>query len=165
MEYKSNNPIRFIILISVLFLTGCSVERYYTIDELDMNMFVDLIDTENKIYRICLLSTQDSLINDYLDVRIPSTDMPVISLYFPVDKPDTIFVLDDDDNVRNIRSSKYDFILYNSEPGSVESATRYIHLRDSIKRNVKAVGIEVYLNGVSIWDENNNNRGIYKTPW
>lgn len=151
--------------MSLLFLTSCHIDRFYSIDELDMNIFVDRIDTENEVYRVYLMSTQDSLISDYLEVRIPSTDMPVISLYFPVDKPDTIFIFDDDDNIRNISSSKYDFILYNSEPGAVESATRYIHFRDSIKRKVKAVGIDIYLNGVSIWDENNNNRGIFKTPW
>lgn len=165
MEYKTDKSIRIIILMSLLYLTCSCVERYYSIEELDMNMYVDRIDTKNKIYRVYLQSKNDSLINDYLDIRISSSDMPAISLHFPVDKPDTVFVLDGRNNVRRINSSKFKYILYNYEYDCIESATRYIHLRDSIKRNVKAVGIEVYLNGVSIWDENNNNRGIFKTPW
>lgn len=151
--------------MSLLFLTGCYIERYYTIDELGMNMFVDRIDAENKIYRVYLLSKQDSLINDYLDVRIPSSDMPAISLHFPVDKSDTVFVLDRWNNVKNVKSSKFKFLVFNNAPHTVGNSTQYNYkLRDSIFRKIKAVDIEVYLNGVTIWDENNNRRGIFKIP-
>ena len=161
MEYKTDKSIRLIILVSLLYLTCSCVERYYSIEELGMNMYVDRIDTKNNIYRVYLLSKNDSLINDYLDIRIPSTDMPAISLHFPVDKPDTVFVLDGWNNVQRINSSKFKYILYNYEYDCIESATRYIHLRDSIQRNVKAIGLYIYANGVSISNEKKEARSIF----
>lgn len=161
MEYKTDKSIRIIILLSLLYLTCSCVERYYSIEELDMNMYVDRIDTENKIYRVYLLQKNDSLINDYLDINIPSSDMPAISLHFPVDKPDTVFVLDRWNNVKRINSSKFNFILINNKPGTIESATHYMHLRDSIQHTVKAIDLYIYVNGVSIRNENKETRNIF----
>lgn len=147
--------------MSLLFLTSCHIDKHYSIHELGIDMFVERIDTKNKIYRVYLLSKNDSLISDFLDIRIPSTDMPALSLHFPVDKPDTVFVLDGWNNVRRINSSKFKYILYNYEDGCIESASRYIHLRDSIQRDVKAVGIYIYINGICIRNENKETRNDF----
>lgn len=158
MKCKSGKLTRIIILMSLLFLTSCHIDKHYSIHELGIDMFVERIDIKNKIYRIYLLSRQDSVRNDYLDVMFPSTDMPSISIHFPVDKPDTIFVLDRWNNVKRINSANFNFILFDNESNHSKS---YMHLSDSIQRYVKAVGIYIYINGICICNENKETRSEF----
>lgn len=161
MKCRFGKLTRIIILMSLLFLTNCHIDKHYGIHELGIDMFVERIDIKNNIYRIYLLSRQDSMRNDYLDVMFPSTDMPSISIHFPIDKPDTIFVLDRWNNVKRINSSNFNFVLFNNESNPGESLISYMHISDSIQRDVKAVGIYIYINGICIRNEKKEDRSIF----
>ena len=144
---------------------SCSWEpRNFYVEQLDVH--IDLKHVKDDHYRVYVYRHMENMNRDYVDLDYHMSEMPSITLYFPKDDRDNIFIIDNMSNVRRIVSGE--FKIKKVAPPKVENGEllndktwnelqRYRQLCDSINdiSSVK-VRIDAYLRGLTIWDERNN---------
>lgn len=146
---------KYISVILLAFFTSCvSYEREdYYVDRLNLLVSIKNIKSDSTffstIYRI-YLNKPDSLTDrDYIEIGYVKSEMPSITLKFPLTDPHSVYILDYNNDVRKWQSDIYKFqIITNSD--SIDSL---LHREPCI-----SLLLNPYLKGFSWFDEN----GIYK---
>jgi|GEM_PF-6870380 len=144
------------IILVALFISCVSHEREdYYVDRLNLCISIKNIKSDSTffspIYRI-YLNKPDSLTDrDYIEIGYVKSEMPSITLHFPLNDPHSVYILDYCNEVRKCQSDMYKFqTITNSD--SIDSL---VHRTPCI-----ALLLNPYLKGLSLFDENSEYKGI-----
>lgn len=144
------------IILVALFISCVSHEREdYYVDRLNLCVSIKNIKSDSTffspIYRI-YLNKPDSLTDrDYIEIGYVKSEMPSITLHFPLNDPHSVYILDYCNEVRKCQSDMYKFqTITNSD--SIDSL---VHRTPCI-----ALLLNPYLKGLSLFDENSEYKGI-----
>lgn len=144
------------IILVALFISCVSHEREdYYVDRLNLCISIKNIKSDSTffspIYRI-YLNKPDSLTDrDYIEIGYVKSEMPSITLHFPLNDPHSVYILDYRNEVRKCQSDMYKFqTITNSD--SIDSL---VHRTPCI-----ALLLNPYLKGLSLFDENSEYKGI-----
>lgn len=139
-----------------IFISCVSHEREdYYVDRLNLCVSIKNIKSDSTffspIYRI-YLNKPDSLTDrDYIEIGYVKSEMPSITLHFPLNDPHSVYILDYCNEVRKCQSDIYKFqTITNSD--SIDSL---VHRTPCI-----ALLLNPYLKGLSLFDENSEYKGI-----
>lgn len=137
------------IILVALFISCVSHEREdYYVDRLNLCVSIKNIKSDSTffspIYRI-YLNKPDSLTDrDYIEIGYVKSEMPSITLHFPLNDPHSVYILDYLNEVRKCQSDMYKFqTITNSD--SIDSL---VHRTPCI-----ALLLNPYLKGLSLFDE------------
>lgn len=153
------------LIIIWLIIESCSWEpRNFYVEQLDVH--IDIEHLKNDHYRVYVYRHIETMDRNYIDLYYHMSEMPCITLYFPIDDKDKIFIIDNMSDVRRIVSD--DFKINLIAPPEVKNGEllndstwyelqRYNILSDSIN-NISSVKVRIdaFLRGLTIWIESDN---------
>lgn len=118
---------QIIVFIILLCMVSCfDIERHYRVDSLDLTISISRLGSDR--YRVWLNNKQNNLRCNYIDINHYPSDLPSISLYFPITKSgtiDTVYVRDWWDEVVQYESKDFAFIISTMEDGRWTDSTMF----------------------------------------
>lgn len=153
---------KYLFILLVVFTSCVSYEREdYYVDCLNLWVSIKNIKSDSTffspIYRIYLNKPDSLTDHDYIEIGYVKSEMPSITLHFPLNDPHSVYILDYGNEVRKCQSDIYKFqTITNSD--SIDSL---VHRTPCI-----ALLLNPYLKGLSLFDENSEYKGtINKKEW
>lgn len=122
-------------------------------------MRIDLEELRNGLYRIYIYRSLEDRGKDYIDVNYRMSEMPSVSLCFPTGNSNDIYIVECVyTEVNSYKSSNFNIIHPKINKYNVLEQLKYSDWCDSIRFGVPNITlrIDAYLDGISIWNENND---------
>lgn len=145
---------QIIVFIILLCMVSCfDIERHYRVDSLDLTISISRLGSDR--YRVWLNNKQNNLRCNYIDLKCQLSDLPSISLLFPISKLhtiDTVYVKDDYNEVKQYESKDFVFVLSTRDYSSTKDYGRWT---DSTMFKVPCVEVQLnaYLDGITVFDQ------------
>lgn len=146
-----------LIFIIIICLSSCSFkEEHYYIDSLDLNISINKLGKDQ--YRVCFNTKQNKLCSNYIDLNYHPSEMPSISLLFPISLSgsiDTVYVKDLWHEVVQYQSKDFVIVLSTLRPRTSGLVGSSVEWTDStmFRRPCVQVELNPFLTGVTINDE------------
>ncbi len=146
----------------VLFVSqSYSQERHFYVEKVNKN--IDIVPTSNYRYRVYVYDKKEERGKDYIDIERKFSDIPNISLCFPKEEKNKVYIIDRYEFVENYDSSDLDFVyLYketveNGELISREKWERWEQQEmriDSVTDSIPSITVRLNANlkDLSVWE-------------
>ena len=140
-------------------MTACCYRRgYYYVDSIDMIISMDKIDYDKNIYRIYLIDRHNETDSNYIEICKPPTEMPSITLSFPIsasNKIDTIYIRDRYSEISGYSTKDYTFIVSSFERVSNVTNRPNWGWSDSTMFKTSCIDVQIgpYFKGLTVFDE------------
>ncbi len=135
-------------------------------------MNIDIVPTSGHKLRVYVYDADEERGKNFIDIVQGSADLPNISLCFPLEDKNKVYIIDHLDFVENYEASDLDFVhLYvetvkNAELISVEKMERRERQKmriDSVTDSIPSITVRLnaYFRDISVW-ENQNYLGVIR---
>lgn len=145
------------LTLVVLVLTECQrVSRTFYIDILNVYLYIEEI--KDGLYRIHISELKGKYGDDYIEVVYKFSEMPSITLSFPMDDSDDIHIIDrQHGEVRYCKSKNFNIIYPEIANENYNELGKYQKWCDSVMFDIPSVSIQIdpYLKSLSVWNEDN----------
>ena len=157
---KSNRLLFFlfsVIIISVLPFHFCTkVSKRFDVEILKLKL--DIEELQDGLYRIYLYRDSEAKGDDYIDIKYRMSEMPSITLCFPIDSSNEINVTERMySEVSGYKSSNFIINYPDIDEEDAKEIKKYMMWRDSVRFEVPSIKVrlDAYLEGLSIWNSQN----------
>lgn len=144
-----------ILIFFIVALSGCSqFPRNYYVGELDLN--VTLENRGDNRYRIYVYGAQELKGADYIDVIYYMSEMPSITMVFPLDDSNNIYIIDTFYGEIKSNSKKFNIIYPDFNRNDRNERVAYRNWCDSLIIDDNSIKIRLgsYLKDLEVWDGN-----------
>lgn len=143
-----------VIIICVMPLNFCTkVSRRFDIEILKLKL--DIEELQEGLYRIYIYRALEDKGEDYIDINYRMSEMPSITLCFPLETSNVINVTERMYSEVSSYKSKTFIINYPKiDEKDFKEITKYMKWRDSVRLEVPSITVRVdaYLEGLSVWN-------------
>lgn len=153
-KYKIIKSLTLSVMVSIIF-TGClKLYRIFYVDELDV--FISIEEIYDGRYRIGIYKNQGQINDDYIDVSYKMSEMPSITINFPLDESNNINIINRYDIVESYKSTNLKIIYPEVDCNKLDEIIAYNVWCDSVKSITPSISITLdgYLDNLIIWDGN-----------
>lgn len=134
-------------------LTGCKkLSRTFYVDELSMYIRIDEIKYGR--YRINIYRTIEHINEDYIDIGYKMSEMPSITMNFPLSDSCHVNIINPYDKVELYCSKNYNIVYPEVDDNKLNDKLAYKNWCDSVKCVSPSINVTVnaYLRELIIWD-------------
>lgn len=139
----------------VLVLAECQkISRTFYIDIL--NVYLHIEEIKDGMYRIHVSKTEGNQGEDYIEFLYKFSEMPSITLSFPLDDSNDIHIIDRQHvEVRSYYSKTFNFIYPEIANRSYIELGKYQKWCDSVMFNIPSISVQIdpNLKTLSVWNE------------
>lgn len=153
-KYKIIMSLTLSVVVSIIF-TGClKLYRIFYVDELDV--FISIEEIYDGRYRIGIYKNQGQINDDYIDVSYKMSEMPSITMNFPLDESNNINIINRYDIVESYKSTNLKIIYPEVDRNKLDEIIAYNVWCDSVKSITPSISITLdgYLDNLIIWNGN-----------
>lgn len=155
MSLKKNIFASIIPLLALLTLVECQkISRTFYVDIL--NVYVHIEETKDDMYQIHVSRTEGCQGDDYIEVVYRFSEMPSITLSFPLDDSNEIHIIDrQHGEVRSCFSKTFNIIYPELANESFIELCKYQKWCDSVMFDIPSISVQIdpYLKTLSVWNE------------
>lgn len=153
-------------LIITLLVVGCCgwKSKSFYVGEIDVH--IDIEHLADNLHRVYIYRYMETRNNNYIDIWYRMREIPSITLYFPTDNKDKVFIIDNSYDVQKFKSEDFEMDLLtmpyvrNGELMTNDqwnAFQRYNRLSDSINHiSSVMVRLDAYLKGLTVRGENDS---------
>lgn len=156
---KTLAVIMFTIVIIVF--TECQKKsRSFYIDIL--NVYLHIEEIKSGLYRLHISEMEGKDGEDYIDFVYKFSEMPSITISFPLDDSNDIYVIDrQHGEVRFCKSNDYNIIYPIIDNNNYIELSKYQKWCDSVMFDIHSISIQIdpYLKSLSLWNEDSKYLG------
>lgn len=146
-----------LVMVSFIQCEEKKINRLFYVDDLGLYVHINSIG-ENR-YRISVNKSADQEGEDYIDVSYMISEMPSITLNFPLDNSKSINVIDRlHGEVRKYNSVNYVFVYPEIDSNDLRELLGYQDWCDSVKFKSSSISVEVGAYLVNLWVYDNNKK-------
>lgn len=144
-----------IMCLTVLVLAEChKISRTFYVDIL--NVYLHIEETKDSMYRIHISKSRDNLGEDYIDVVYKFSEMPSITLSFPIGYSNDIHIIDrQHGEVKSYFSKNFNIVYPEVADNGFIELGKYQKWCDSVMYDIPSVSVQIdlYLKTLSVWNE------------
>lgn len=155
-----NTATFFVFLIVLLFVAGCQrISRNFYVEVLRVHINIEEIGSD--LYQISIYKQNETKGEDSVVIDYMISEMPSLTLSFPLDSSNDIHVIERYGVVRNIKSKKYNIVYPEMDQNNFKDRLRYKFWCDSVMFDIPSISIEIdpYLRSLSVWNEDSEYLG------
>lgn len=156
INMKKKILVAIILFIAVLMLAECQkLSRTFYVDIL--NVYLHIEEIKDGMYRIDISKAEGKQGEDYIEVVYKFSEMPSITLSFPLDDSNDIHIIDRQHiEVIYCNSNSFNIIYPDIANENYVELGKYQTWCDSVMFEIPSVSVQIdpYLKSLSIWNEN-----------
>lgn len=144
-----------ILTFFMVALSGCSrFPRDYYVGELDLNVTIE--NRGDNRYRIYVYRTQELKGADYIDVIYYMSEMPSITMVFPLDDSNNIYIIDQFYGEIKSNSKQFNIVYPEFNRNERNERLAYRNWCDSLIKDDNSINVRLgsYLRNLDVWDGN-----------
>lgn len=144
------------VVLTFILLVQCNkISRFFYVDELDIFVYIEEI--RDGRYRINIFKSDDQIGADYIEVAYKMSEMPSITMAFPLDDSSNVYVIEDIyGEVKFCHSDNFNIVYPTIDVNNLDERLAYREWCDSVRYKIPSISIRVnaHLRDLIIRDEN-----------
>ncbi|MCM1491010.1 MAG: hypothetical protein NC095_09320 [Muribaculum sp.] len=144
------------VVLTLILLVQCNkISRFFYVDELDLFVYIEEI--MDGRYRINIFKSDNQIGTDYIEVAYKMSEMPSITMAFPLDDSFNIYVIEDIyGEVKFCHSENFNIVYPTIDVNNRDERIAYRKWCDSVRYDFPSISIRInaHLRDLIIRDEN-----------